>query len=24
MALGEALRQTDHPVAGEIGSREKM
>jgi tRNA (cytidine/uridine-2'-O-)-methyltransferase len=24
MALGEALRQTDHPVAGGIGSREKM
>ena len=22
MALGEALRQTDHPTAGEIGSRE--
>jgi tRNA (cytidine/uridine-2'-O-)-methyltransferase len=24
MALGEALRQTDRPVAGEIGSREKV
>jgi tRNA (cytidine/uridine-2'-O-)-methyltransferase len=24
MALGEALRQTDHPIAGEIGSREKV
>jgi len=24
MALGEALRQTDHPMAGEIGSREKV
>ena len=24
MALGEALRQTDHPVAGETGSREKV
>jgi tRNA (cytidine/uridine-2'-O-)-methyltransferase len=24
MALGEALRQTDHPIAGEIGSRERV
>jgi tRNA (cytidine/uridine-2'-O-)-methyltransferase len=24
MALGEALRQTDHPMAGEISSREKV
>ena len=24
MALGEALRQTDHPMAGEIGSKEKV